>query len=207
VAPRHCCRRDPRDFLRHDTHIGLVAAVIAEAIEAKAIVQITKKNDVVLQSDVGTPSATAATTATTTTAATTATAHCGAPAAAMCTQAASAAMCSTASAEVRVLPAAGTMRRSRIRCALTGLCSPVGAVLAGIGSTAAWLVTGLVARFGPGAGPVARFIVGTRPIAGLGAGLGARIEDLLAAVAAKIALTAISRSRLRSDARDDSRVG
>ena len=57
---------------------------------------------------------------------------------------------------------------------------------ADIGSAAAGL--------GTGAGPVARFVTSARFVAGSGsiARLGARIEDLLAAVAAEVALTSIS---------------
>jgi hypothetical protein len=61
---------------------------------------------------------------------------------------------------------------------------------ADIGSAAAGL--------GTGAGPVARFVTSARPVARFVAGsgsiarLGARIEDLLAAVAAEVALTSIS---------------
>src|SRR3974377_1075951 len=53
AAPRHRSRHNPFDLLGHDADIGLIAAVVAEAIEAKAVVQITEKNDVVLQSDIG----------------------------------------------------------------------------------------------------------------------------------------------------------
>jgi hypothetical protein len=63
-----------RDLLSYHSHIWLAAAVVAETIETKAVVQAAKKNDVVLQSDIGAPSAPAATTAATTTEAATATA-------------------------------------------------------------------------------------------------------------------------------------
>jgi hypothetical protein len=44
-------------FLRHDADIGLVAAVIAEAIEPKAVVEPAEKGDVVLKRNVGPPAA------------------------------------------------------------------------------------------------------------------------------------------------------
>jgi hypothetical protein len=49
---------DRLHFLRHDADIGLVAAVIAEAIEPKAIVEVAEQGDVVLQRNIGTPAAT-----------------------------------------------------------------------------------------------------------------------------------------------------
>jgi hypothetical protein len=51
-------RHDDLHLLRHHADIGLVAAVVAEAIEAKAVVELTEKSDVVLEGDVG-PAATA----------------------------------------------------------------------------------------------------------------------------------------------------
>jgi hypothetical protein len=55
-------------FLRHDADVRLVAAVIGKPVEAKAVVEVTEQDDVVLERDVRTPAATAAaaTTATTT---------------------------------------------------------------------------------------------------------------------------------------------
>src|SRR4029078_70415 len=64
------------NFLRHYADITLVAAVVAEAIEAEAIVEMPEQDDMVLERDVGTSSATAsaaAATAATTAAATAAT--------------------------------------------------------------------------------------------------------------------------------------
>jgi len=46
-------RHDDLHLLRHHADIGLVAAVVAEAIEAKAVVELTEKSDVVLEGDVG----------------------------------------------------------------------------------------------------------------------------------------------------------
>ena len=59
VVLRHCFRHDLRNLLCHDAYIWLIATVVAETIEAKTVVQIPQKNDVVLQSDVGAPAATA----------------------------------------------------------------------------------------------------------------------------------------------------
>ena len=50
-------------FLRQHAHIDLAAAVVAEAIEPQAVFKPTKKHDVVLEPDVGAPSATATATA------------------------------------------------------------------------------------------------------------------------------------------------
>src|SRR6185503_14414028 len=47
------------NFLRHYADITLVAAVVAEAIEAEAIVEMPEQDDMVLERDVGTSSATA----------------------------------------------------------------------------------------------------------------------------------------------------
>src|SRR5437016_10677047 len=58
-------------FLRHHADIGLVAAIVAEAIEAEAVVEMAKERDVVLEHHVGSPAATTATAAATTTAAAT----------------------------------------------------------------------------------------------------------------------------------------
>ena len=58
-------------FLRHDADVGLAAAVIGKPVEAKAVVEVTEQDDVVLKRDIGSPSATTA--AATTTSATPAT--------------------------------------------------------------------------------------------------------------------------------------
>src|SRR5262252_2595951 len=64
VAARNCLRRDRLDFLRYHADIGLVAAVVAEAIETQAIIEVAEKGDVVLEQDVGTsPTAPTSTTA------------------------------------------------------------------------------------------------------------------------------------------------
>src|SRR4029077_8961519 len=54
-------RHDLLHFLRHDAHISPVAAVVGEAIEAEAVVEIAEQRDVALEHDVGPTSATAAT--------------------------------------------------------------------------------------------------------------------------------------------------
>lgn len=53
-------------FLRHHTHIGTIAAVVAKAIVAKAVRQMAEQNNIVLERDIR---PTAAATATSTTAA------------------------------------------------------------------------------------------------------------------------------------------
>jgi len=58
------------DFLCHDADIGLAAAVIGKPVVAKTIIEATEQHDVVLERDIGPPSATTA--AATTTAATSA---------------------------------------------------------------------------------------------------------------------------------------
>src|SRR5689334_11865526 len=68
AAPDDSIRRHRLHLLRHHTDIGLVAAVVAEAIEAEAVVQRAKPDDVVLERDVRAP-ATAAAAASTTAAA------------------------------------------------------------------------------------------------------------------------------------------
>src|SRR4030095_2784459 len=57
-------RHDRLRFLRHHADIDLVAAVIAEAIEPKAVVQTTEKGDVVLKRNIGPPATAAASSAT-----------------------------------------------------------------------------------------------------------------------------------------------
>ena len=49
---------DCLDFLRHHADIGLVAAVVAEAVEAEAVIEVAEKEDVVLEHDVGSPDST-----------------------------------------------------------------------------------------------------------------------------------------------------
>src|SRR5689334_409466 len=71
VAPAHhgggC---DVLHLLRHNADIGRVAPVIGEAVEADAVVEVPKQHDVMLERDVGSPTAAAAsaTTASATTA-------------------------------------------------------------------------------------------------------------------------------------------
>ena len=66
----HSLRHDGLDFLRYHADIGAIAAVVAEAIVADAIGEMAKKNDIVLESDIGPAPAAAATTAEAATAAT-----------------------------------------------------------------------------------------------------------------------------------------
>src|SRR5882757_9763209 len=46
---------DCLDFLRHHADIGLVAAVVGEAGEAEAVIEVAEKRDVVLKHHVGSP--------------------------------------------------------------------------------------------------------------------------------------------------------
>src|SRR5215470_6494609 len=81
TAAHNSVRPDGLHFLRHYADIGLVAAVIAEAIESQAIVEMTEQRDVVLECDVRSPStATAAASPAATATATTTAAHAGAAA-------------------------------------------------------------------------------------------------------------------------------
>src|SRR5262245_4880334 len=50
-------RHDRLHLLRHDADIGLLAAVIAETIEPKAVVETAEKGDVVLEHNIGAPAA------------------------------------------------------------------------------------------------------------------------------------------------------
>ena len=46
---------DCLDFLRHHADIRLVAAVVAEAVEVEAVIEVAEKRDVVLTHHVGSP--------------------------------------------------------------------------------------------------------------------------------------------------------
>ena len=59
VSAYNSIRPDGLHFLRHYANIGFVAAVIAEAIKAEAVVEMTEQSDVVLECDVRSPSAAA----------------------------------------------------------------------------------------------------------------------------------------------------
>jgi hypothetical protein len=50
-------RHDRPNFLSDDANIGFVAAVIAEAVEADAVIEAAEQLDVMLERDVGPPSA------------------------------------------------------------------------------------------------------------------------------------------------------
>src|SRR5215475_16218705 len=56
-------RHDRLHLLRHHADIGLVAAVVAEAIEAEAVVEMAEQRDVVLERNIRPPSAATATAA------------------------------------------------------------------------------------------------------------------------------------------------
>src|SRR5689334_7091979 len=64
-----CIRHYCLHLLRNDADIGLVAAIVAEPIEAKTIVEIAEQRDVMFEHDIRPPTATAppATTAAATT--------------------------------------------------------------------------------------------------------------------------------------------
>src|SRR5262249_46488709 len=59
-------RQDHLHFLRHDADIDLVVAVIAEAIEPKAVVESVEQDNVVLKRYIGPPATAASSSATTT---------------------------------------------------------------------------------------------------------------------------------------------
>src|SRR5664279_975790 len=44
---------DGLDFLRHHADIGLVAAIVAEAVEAETVVEMAEQDDVMLGADIG----------------------------------------------------------------------------------------------------------------------------------------------------------
>ena len=108
TSARYRLWRYLRNLLGNDPNIGCVAAVIAEAVETKPVVEITDQNHVVLKSDVRTASssATAGATATTATAA-------AAPHSATAAAARAHATAATATTSGDVLPASATMGRSR----------------------------------------------------------------------------------------------
>src|SRR5215211_1702381 len=55
VAAQYRRGHDCLDLLRHHADIGLVAAVVAEAVEAEAVVEVAEKRDVMLKHHVGSP--------------------------------------------------------------------------------------------------------------------------------------------------------
>src|SRR5258708_3154128 len=61
VVARHRIRPARLPLLGHDADIGLVAAVVAEAIEAKTVVEMAEQHDVVLDVDVGATAAASST--------------------------------------------------------------------------------------------------------------------------------------------------
>src|SRR5689334_13916499 len=67
-------------LLRHHADKGLVAAEIAEAIEAEAVIEMAEQHDVVLQRDVGAPAAATPTPTAAKTASAATTAEAAAPA-------------------------------------------------------------------------------------------------------------------------------
>jgi len=117
IAPVHDrLRHDLLHFLRDDAHIGLAAAVIAEAIEAEAVVEMAEQDDIVLEAQIGPPTATSTSAAagmTTSAAGMAAAATLGSPGAA------------SASATVSSRPgAAGTAAAMRNTSATTSTSTP-----------------------------------------------------------------------------------
>ena len=55
----NCLRHDFLNFLRQYTDIDLVGTVVGKPIESKAVVEVTEKNNVVLERNVGPASTTA----------------------------------------------------------------------------------------------------------------------------------------------------
>src|SRR6266699_5300132 len=58
AAAHHRRGHDCLNFLRHDADIDLVAVIVAEAVEAEAVVEVAKEGDVVLEHHVGSPDST-----------------------------------------------------------------------------------------------------------------------------------------------------
>ena len=56
-AAHNCFRHDFLHFLRQYTDIHLVGAIVRKSIEANAIVEMTEKNDIVLERNIGPASA------------------------------------------------------------------------------------------------------------------------------------------------------
>jgi len=56
---------DRLDFLRHHANIRFIAAIVAEPIIAKAVIEMAHQDDVMFQPDVGPPAVAAAATTTT----------------------------------------------------------------------------------------------------------------------------------------------
>jgi hypothetical protein len=122
-----------RDSLWHDllhllgdhTDIGFVAAVIAEAVEAKAVAEMAEQDNVVLQPDVGSPSTATAGTAAATRGAATAVSNASARPCALRSAAAARSM-----GGLRPLPARGSRSGARPR-ALRGAtpARPLGGML------------------------------------------------------------------------------
>jgi hypothetical protein len=52
-------RHDCLNFLRHDADVRLGSAIVGEAIEAEAVVEMAEKGDVVLERNIGPPAAAA----------------------------------------------------------------------------------------------------------------------------------------------------
>ena len=68
VVTNYGLRHHLLHFLRHDADIGAIAAIVAEAIVAKTVGEMAEQDDVVLDRDIGSPSAGPTAAATTTTA-------------------------------------------------------------------------------------------------------------------------------------------
>src|SRR5262245_18960639 len=202
-------------LLRHHAHIGALAAVVGEAIEAEAVVEMAQQHDVVLEVDVGpTSAATAAAEAATAAAppkATTATAAAEAAAAPAGAHAAAAGeLPSTAAAEAlmpargrRALRAAGRHVHGRRACcaaaatasaslraaAATGRISGTGAITTTRTIAAAITRTGAITGAIAGTGTVPTAIAGTGTAATAVAGTDTVATAITTAIATAIAGT------------------
>src|SRR6187401_1096226 len=127
VAADDCIRSNDLHFLRHHADISLVAAVVAEAIEAEPAVQMPEQDDVVLERDVRAASAAATTTAATSAAA--------AATAAACAGAAT----TTATATHTRVTTSGAGHRGTAAAAAAGECTAATATTTGPRATAGTL--------------------------------------------------------------------
>jgi hypothetical protein len=112
LPPRHCVRLNQLHILRHHADVSSIAAIIAEAIVAKAVGEMAEENNVVFERDVRSPSA-----ATSTATATPATA------AGTCTTAAATATRTHAAAPTTATHACAAARGCHV-CAPTGANIP-----------------------------------------------------------------------------------
>jgi mannose-1-phosphate guanylyltransferase len=115
-------RHDRLNLLRHHANVGTVAAVVAEPIVAKAVRQVAEQGDIVLEPDVRSTPAAAATAAAATTATTAAAESATATAAESATAAAAESTTTAAAAE----SAATTATETRAAARGLQVCRPAG---------------------------------------------------------------------------------